>query len=166
VPGRSAYSHYCSFLTGWTAQKRTRLVAKESASVRMSVLRAMRAFGITAPPLRVELSGFSLWCLVLQVAAASAQRALTRLVPAGFAPAAGPPRHAYPNPGVPAAAHHPRNPIVVHLLFLTVIRGRQRPGSIVLATTPPRSRRPSPVLPLGRPWGIGRVHSQARPLCR
>jgi hypothetical protein len=45
------YPSHCSLRSlVWTAQKRTRLVAKVSASARTSVTFVMRACGITAPP--------------------------------------------------------------------------------------------------------------------
>jgi hypothetical protein len=45
------YPSHCSLRNlVWTAQKRTRLVAKVSASARTSVTFVMRACGITAPP--------------------------------------------------------------------------------------------------------------------
>src|SRR5918998_5325543 len=53
-PGGSAYPHYCSLLTRVDSAEAHRLVARDSASARMSVLQLMRACGITAPPRRGE----------------------------------------------------------------------------------------------------------------
>ncbi len=49
-PGGSAYPHYCSLLTRVDSAEADRLVARDSASAGTSVLRLMRACGITAPP--------------------------------------------------------------------------------------------------------------------
>jgi hypothetical protein len=54
-PGGSAYPHYCSLLTRVDSAEADRLVARDSASARTSVLQLMRPCGITAPPRRGKL---------------------------------------------------------------------------------------------------------------
>ncbi len=95
---RSILATVHSKLSVWTAQKRTRLVAEDSASARTSVLRFMRACVIAAPPpARFSSLLTFLWCLLLQAAAVTAEPVTAYL-------------QVRPTPTPPARLQHQANP--------------------------------------------------------